>query len=84
MDFKHICRAMVSKSNQILCKDILQIFYKDDPQKFLLDLEQISFICFAISFVTDSIIMSWYLEQNLETNYLKEIGRRKIYNFIRT
>jgi len=29
----------------------------------------------------DLNIMSWYLEQNLETKYLKEIERRKIYIF---
>jgi len=42
----------------------------------------ISFKYFVISFATDSIIMSWYLEQNLETKYQKESGRWKIYNFI--
>jgi len=73
---------MGSKSNQIFCKDIFQNFYKDDHMQFLLDLEQISFKYFAISFVAYSIIMSWYLEQNLETKYLKEIGRWNIYNFI--
>jgi len=31
---------MKSKSNQIVCKDILQIFYKDNPLQFLLDLEK--------------------------------------------
>jgi len=59
---------MGSKSNQIFCKDNLQIFCKDDPMQFLLDLEQISFKYFVISFIADSIIMSWYLEHNLETN----------------
>jgi len=33
---------MDSKSNQIFCQDIIQIFYKNDPLQFLLDLEQIS------------------------------------------
>ena len=42
--------------------------------KFLLDLEQISFKYFAISFVADSIIMSWYLEHNLEINIWKKLG----------
>jgi len=69
---------MGSKSNQIFCKYILKIFYKDDPLKFLLDLEQISFKYFAISFVANLIIIRWYLEQNLETKYLEEIVRRKI------
>jgi len=30
---------MGSKSNQIFCKDILRILYKDDVMQFLLDLE---------------------------------------------
>jgi len=30
---------MSSKSNQIFRQGIIQIFYKDDPLKFLLDLE---------------------------------------------
>jgi len=72
---------MGSKSNQIFCKYILQIFYKDNPLKFLIYLQQISFKYFTISFAVDSIIMSWYLEQNLETKYLKEIGKTKIYRF---
>jgi len=55
--------------------------YIDDPLQFLLDLEQISFKYFAISFLTDSIIMSWYLKLNLKTKYLKEIGRWQNYNF---
>jgi len=50
------------KSTQIVYKDILHISYKDDPLKFLLDLEQISLKYFAISFVAYSIIMSWYME----------------------
>jgi len=74
---------MGSKSNKIFYKDILQILYKDDPLQFLLDLEQISFKYFAISFASYSIIMSWYLEQIFETKYLKVIGRWKIYNFTR-
>jgi len=49
---------MASKFNKIFCKDIIQIFYKDDPLQFLLDLEQISFKYFGISFAADSIIMS--------------------------
>jgi len=46
LDFKHIillflfliiCRDYIgSKSNQIFCKDILQILYKDDPLRFLI------------------------------------------------
>jgi len=46
------------KSNQIFCKNILEIFYKDDSLKFLLDLEKISLKYFTIFFVTYSIIMS--------------------------
>jgi len=49
---------MGSKSNQIFCQDIIQIFYKDDPLQFLLDLEQISFKYLVMSFVANSIIMS--------------------------
>jgi len=49
---------MGSKSNQIFCQDIIQIFYKDDPMQFLLDLEQISFKYLVMSFVANSIIMS--------------------------
>jgi len=49
---------MGSKSNQIFYKYILQILYKDDLSKFLLDLKQIPFKYFAISFVADLIIMS--------------------------
>jgi len=49
---------MSSKSNQIFCQDIIQIFYKDDPLQFLLDLEQISIKYFIISFTANSIIMS--------------------------
>jgi len=30
---------MGSKYNQIFCKDIIQILYKDDPLQFLLNLE---------------------------------------------
>jgi len=73
---------MRSKSNQIFPQDIFQIFYKYDPLRFLLDLGQISFTYFVISFVVDLIIMSWYLKHNLEKKYLKEIGRWKIYRFI--
>ena len=47
---------MDSKSNQIFCQDIFQIFYKYDPLQFLLHLEQISFKYFVISFATDSIL----------------------------
>ena len=55
--------------------------YIHDPLSFLLDLEQISFKYFAISFFTYSVIMNWYLKLNLKTKYLKEIGRWEIYNF---
>jgi len=72
---------MGSKSNQIFCQDIIQIFYKDDPLQFLFDLEQISFKYYVMSSTANSIIMSCYLEQDLETKYLKEIRRWKIYNF---
>jgi len=49
---------MGCKSNQIFCKDILQISYKDDHPRFLLDLEQIFLKYFPISLATDSLIMS--------------------------
>jgi len=68
---------MGSKSNQTFYQDIIQIFYKDDSLQFLLDLEQIYFKYFVISFAADLIIMSWYLEQNLEKKNLKEIGDGK-------
>jgi len=58
------------------------MFYKDDPLQFLFDLEKISFKHFALSFVAYSIIVSWYLEHNLETKYPTKIGRWKIYRFI--
>jgi len=65
---------MGSKSNQTFCQDIIQILYKDDHLQYLTNLEQISFKYFVICFVAYLIIMSWYVEHNLETKYLKETG----------
>ena len=72
---------MSFESNQSFAKILLQIFYKDDPLKFLLDLKQISFKYFTLIFVTYSIIMSCGLKHNLKIKYLKEIERKKIYSF---
>jgi len=62
---------MDSKSNQIFCQDIFQIFYKYDPLQFLLHLEQISFKYF------------WYLLQQIqfyelvsETEFGNNISKR--------
>jgi len=63
---------MRSKSNKTFCKNILQNFYKDNPLQFLFYLKKFSFEYFAISAAADSIIMSWYLEQNLKTKYIKK------------
>jgi len=38
---------MGSKYNQIFCKYIIHILYKNDPLQFLLDVEQIFFKYFA-------------------------------------
>jgi len=77
------------KSDQIFCRDILQIFYEDNHLQLLLDLEQISFIFSAISLSTNLIVLglvnkntNHISQTRLETNYIKEKKKMKIWNKI--